>query len=406
MPRRPRDSRIETRTARAKLLQQHEPYWRQISAGLFVGYRKGSSGGAWIARKLIQGRYRKAVLAIADDHRAADGKEVMDYGQAVQAAGGLDFDALPQNRRRTVTESVGVTVSSALDDWLTDYKARSGKTTETFIQGIEKHVRPKLGDVSLAKLTTKQIRDWHNTLVRTTDDPEALRASKVTANKQLTTLKAACNLAFRNGLVDSDRAWRAVRPFQKVDAPRVRFLEPREVKRLINASDPNFRLLVQAALLTGCRYGELIRMKAGDIGDGTVHLPITKAGGARYVTLTDEGQEFFDHLKAGRKGGDLLFNTAEGEPWGKSMQHRRIKEACARAKIEPAISFHILRHTYGAALARAGVPLQIIAVALGHADTRITEKHYAHLQPDHVAKIIRANVPSIGFERDNLVEIG
>ena len=40
--------------------------------------------------------------------------------------------------------------------------------------------------------------------------------------------------------------------------------DDREFKRLMNASDPDFRKLVQAALLTGCRYGELSRLTAED----------------------------------------------------------------------------------------------------------------------------------------------
>jgi hypothetical protein len=33
----------------------------------------------------------------------------------------------------------------------------------------------------------------------------------------------------------------------------------------------------------------------------------------------------------------------------------------------------------------------------GHADTRITERHYAHLVPSHVAQVIRATMPRLGL---------
>jgi integrase len=45
----------------------------------------------------------------------------------------------------------------------------------------------------------------------------------------------------------------------------------------------------------------------------------------------------------------------------------------------------------------AGVPMGIIAEQLGHADTRMTEKHYAHLAPNYVAETIRANFPNLGI---------
>ena len=51
----------------------------------------------------------------------------------------------------------------------------------------------------------------------------------------------------------------------------------------------------------------------------------------------------------------------------------------------------------GSTLAMRGVPLGVIATQLGHADTRMTEKHYAHLAPSYVADTIRAQFPNLGI---------
>ena len=61
------------------------------------------------------------------------------------------------------------------------------------------------------------------------------------------------------------------------------------------------------------------------------------------------------------------------------------------------VSLHTLRHTHGSHLAMNGVPMAVIAKQLGHADTRMTEKHYAHLAPSYVAQTIRANFPVLGL---------
>ncbi len=45
---------------------------------------------------------------------------------------------------------------------------------------------------------------------------------------------------------------------------RIRYLTVAEAQRLINASDPEFRPLVRAALETGCRYSELTRLEVQD----------------------------------------------------------------------------------------------------------------------------------------------
>jgi len=51
----------------------------------------------------------------------------------------------------------------------------------------------------------------------------------------------------------------------------------------------------------------------------------------------------------------------------------------------------VLLHTHGSTLAMHGVPMGVIAEQLGHADTRMTEKHHAHLSCGYVADTIRAN---------------
>ena len=46
----------------------------------------------------------------------------------------------------------------------------------------------------------------------------------------------------------------------------------------------------------------------------------------------------------------------------------------------------------------------VIAAQLGHADTRMTERHYAHLSPSYVADTIRASLPALGdFVSGNVV---
>jgi integrase len=64
------------------------------------------------------------------------------------------------------------------------------------------------------------------------------------------------------------------------------------------------------------------------------------------------------------------------------------------------VTFHVLRHTHASHLAMKGVGLGVIAAQLGHADTRMTEKHYAHLAPSYVADTIRAQFPTLGIVGD------
>src|SRR5215468_10812256 len=77
MPRKVRDSALETRTARSRLAVAHKPYFRLIEPGLHLGYRKLASGpGTWLARRYTgDGRY------IVENLRTGDGALVLadDY---------------------------------------------------------------------------------------------------------------------------------------------------------------------------------------------------------------------------------------------------------------------------------------------------------------------------------------
>ena len=43
-----------------------------------------------------------------------------------------------------------------------------------------------------------------------------------------------------------------------------------------------------------------------------------------------------------------------------------------------------------------GAPMPVIAAQLGHSDTRMTERHYAHLGPSYVSEMVRSLLGTIG----------
>jgi integrase len=237
-------------------------------------------------------------------------------------------------------------------------------------------------------------------------DADGRRRRKAAANRIFNVLQAALNLAWRHSQAPSDEAWRKVERFKAVDAPVLRYLTDAECKRLVNASPEDFRELVRAALLTGCRYGELTALRCADFNPdaGTVLIRTSKSGHSRHVVLTEEAQRFFAEAVTGRASDTLMFLRANGSPWQPSDKRRPLSAACKAAKIVPAIGFHVLRHTHGSTLAMKGVPLPVIAKQLGHADTRMTERHYAHLSPSYVADAIRANFPTLGILEPSNVE--
>lgn len=416
MARRIRNSKLDTRTARAKLPARREPYWVAIAPGRHLGYRRlGPKGGTWIARRSENGQRAYRALGTADDVLDANGRDALDFVQAQELARAWFGGEL--DKPEILAAAAPATVGAALDDYLS-WVEKNRKTPRETRWAIDAHIRPALGNVPLSDLTAERIAAWHEALAAAPArvrskigkaqrykpgpaDRDAVRARRSTANRVLTILKAALNRAFRKGLAASDEAWRRVRPFEKADAARVRWLKHDECLRLLNTCPPDLRRLARAALLTGCRYSELARLEARDFDEdaGTLHIRETKGGTPRHVHLTDEGIELLRSLTAGRGGKERVLRRDAGEGaqvWGRNHQARPLREACTRARIEPAIGFHVLRHTFASHMVMAGAPLLVVAQALGHADTRMVEKHYGHLAPSYLRETIRSKALRLG----------
>jgi integrase len=413
MPRRVRNAKLETRSARAKLTARRNPYWTHLAEGLHLGYvpRRGG-GGKWVVRFYLgnvewhyRGRpsvrhYEKKIIGEADDYADANGVIVLSFDQAQAKA----RDLATQRGYAEAGLAVGpYTVSRAIDDYVAYLRASGRTTVKDVATRAKAFIVPALGHIEVADLTSDRLRQF---LARLAQEPARLRTRKgdpqryratvderprrASANRNFAILRAALNHAYDERRVASNDAWgRRVKPFRGVDGKRDRILTIEEAQRLINVCEPRLRDLVQAALMTGCRFGELTRLTAADFKNGTVHVRRSKSGKERYVHLTAEGVDLFTQLCAGRAGNYELF------VWGKTAQREAFITALARAKIPP-ITFHGLRHTYASLSVMAGVPLMVVAANLGHADTRMVERHYGHLARSYVAEAIRAGAPTFG----------
>jgi integrase len=412
MSRKVQNATLDSRTARDKLKARAKPYYVALVPGeLHLGYRRRRKGrgsqGNWLTRKYLGrddagvGRYREQDIGFADDHLDADGKTIFNYAQAYAIA----------IERHTANEPADgpLTVKAALDLYF-EYLKHQGKRLGYTAARANLHIVPALGMELVDKLDAKALRNWLFNVSKSAvggrgrkdmvpQDDEAIRRRRSTANRVLTILKAALNHAFHEGLVNSDKEWRKVKPFENVDASRSRILTVDETRRLINASEPCFRKLVQAAVSTGCRYGELTRLKVVDYNadSGTLAIWQSKSGKSRDVYLTEEGITFFKQLTAGRDGTEFMLRKTDGGTWGVGHQTQPMKDAVERAKISPRITFHGLRHSYASLSIMAHTPLMVVAENLGHSDTRMVEKHYGHLTKSFRRTEIQKGAPTYGF---------
>ena len=343
MPRSARNVKLETRSARAKLPKRRAPYFVKVAKGLRLGYYRGAEAGTWIGRRHLGGvRYATTNTGIADDTTEADGVKVFDYWQAQEVL--RRWGETGRLSDRGIVRKGPYTIRNCVEDYLSQISVEKSAAA---VQGaryvFDAHILPTLGHLEVQHLTLDLLTRWRNQLASgakrvrkrrtasqtatkpTPDSEDARRKRRATANRVTTVLKAALNRSYLAGLVTSDDAWRKLRPFKQVDVPVIRYLARDEIQRLVNACKPDFRTLVQAALLTGCRYAELATLKCGDFNTDSSTLTIkqSKSGKPRHIVLTEEGQRLFTSLVVGRPVNSVRFMREDGLTWGLPISSAR-----------------------------------------------------------------------------------
>lgn len=416
MARLTRVAKLETREARTRLDSASNTsnvvHWKTIHKGLAIGYRRGSRGGVWMARRLIEGKYKHEILGSADDRADANGVDVFDYKQAHRKA--LEF-----SDQKTVSN--GYTVEDAAKDYVEYLKAetKAAYQTETTINAHILPYRPKENAPPfkarrIDSLTTIELDRWKNSLVTAPihrrgklvpagNDPETVRKRKASANRILTVFKALLNKAWENKKVSDNSEWKRVKPFESVTGSRKIFLQPDQCKRAINKSEGAFKDYVQALLYTGARPGkevEFIRVRDFD-PSGSIRVPDGKTGG-RDVFLTDEAAQFFTRLTAGRKPDEFLLLKDDGTTWGKNHHRKPMQKLVKDAELPADTVAYSFRHTFISLVLKGGANIKVVADQCG-TSIKMLEEHYAKFINDDRRQMFNAAMPSFGYKPDNVV---
>lgn len=373
--------RIDTKTGRAKLDPRREPYWHKLATRQYLGFRKlKDGGGSWIARYTTTDR-KNEYTQIGD-------VALLEFDHATKQA----RDWFDQKEKGFVT---GYTVDKAIDDYTDHLKVEnSERSAKEAAQRLKKHLSPALGKIELSKLTAVQFKRFRDGMVKMTNDPEEARRSKDTANRILNMAKAALNLAFRHGMAASDTAWRRVGAFRDVGRERKLFLTDKQITALLGTSSGALRNLIEAAILTGARYGELAgaRVRDFDPKGGTLHL--SGKTGARTAYLSDRAITFFKSLAKDKLPTAWLLPKDNGEQWGRDHHHRPFKEATKAAKLPSDAVFYSLRHYAISKALLAGVQPQVLAENTG-TSLRMIEQHYGKfLKTDRRAMFNAVEMPT------------
>lgn len=396
--------KLSTREQRKKLACRERPYWQELRRGLSVGYRRTSteSAGAWLLREYKGGtRYVQRRLGVADDLLPADGAIVLSWGDAQRLA--------LADSRPTLTRRARYTVQGAFDDYAATRQTPLGvRELATWRRFIE----PVLGTRAVGELTPQELNQWLQSQLSAhgeraprkappADEREAQRRRQYTANRRWGLLRAILNHAFRIDAVQSDAAWRKVRPFRNADRPRTVVATVEQARAILEHLTGPMRGFAAGALFTGMRLGELMALRVQDVDlkAARIHIQHAKSGHERYIPLTVEAVAFFAQQVEGKPRDALVLTPLHADPAVHRVYvSRAMREASEALGIVPAVHFHDLRRTWGSLMLNSGAPLEIIQQVLGHADTRMTRRTYAHLLQGTVAQQVQAHLPNFTTE--------
>ncbi len=391
-------TKLDTKTARAKLEARKTAYVSRIDRSLALGLRKGKQS-AWIVRVQVGDTKQERRLGVAEESSDTG----LSYSKALDLAQKTGAEMIEAMR-----DDSPITGSYTAEQGVTDFvkhlsQRRSvedvGSSAYSINKTLRRHIPPALMKMQVADLTARHLNKWH----------KGLDLKPVTANLQWRYFRAALSLAFKNGLVDDDSAWRRVHSIEVPESAAIRdALTIEQVNDLLKAIDePKFRDLCEAAFLTGGRLNDYVNARVAHVDLERAVWIVTpprpsKKARPRNVYLNDEALELFARRAAGKEPDDLLFAAPDGEAWRKNMQQPRIKQAAQRAGLPSEVCFNWLRHSYISHTLANGAPPSTVADLVGTSVAMI-EKTYRHLIESHARQVVASASPRLKPERDGKV---
>lgn len=243
---------------------------------------------------------------------------------------------------------------------------------------LETHLRPFLGDgTKVAAIRKVDIQKYVT--------HRSGEVSPASVTKELNALKHLLSLATEWELIPANPAHGVKAP--KAPAGRVRYLQPGELRAVLEACPDWLRSIVGLAVSTGMRRGEILGLRWLDVDfkNGRIMLPQTKNGEGRIVylnTLAHQALSSVSREKA--KSTERIFDGEQMSPENVSLAFLR---ACRAAKISN-FRFHDLRHTAASWMRMKGADIHTVALILGHKDLRMAAR-YQHLSPAFLSDAVK-----------------
>lgn len=277
-------------------------------------------------------------------------------------------------------------------------------------------ILPALGHIKLSELRSAHVQAFVNQLqgdVRRKKNGEIdennPKLSPATIRRKLTVLQSVLTQAVKLGLISQNPADSKRLTLPKVTTPKIEIFSKQTAARMLECLEDEplqFQVLIQLAIMSGCRCGELCALKFSDFDYETCKLTVERSAyklkgqpiaikppkdyEVRTITLNPHCIELVKLLQAEKrreaqrlgtawKGSDWVFTQADGEIINPQTPTVQFSKFLARHGLEHK-KFHALRHSSATLLLYGGANIKTVQQRLGHADIVTTNKYLHAVQ--------------------------
>ena len=228
--------------------------------------------------------------------------------------------------------------------------------------------------------------------------------SPATIRRNLTILQSIMKLAVKRRILSENPARAELLDIPKVTAPKIDIFTKQEAAEMLAALETEplqFQVLIQLAIMTGARRGELVALKFSDfdktLNQVTIQRTAIKLSGEqaqikppkdyeiRTVSITPEIIQLVQQLQQEKQreqqmlgsqwqGDEWLFTQWNGEMMNPQTPTKQFSKFLERHGFQHR-KFHSLRHTSATLLLYGGVSLKQVQGRLGHGDIETTNKY-------------------------------
>ena len=316
-------------------------------------------------------------------------------------------DELQCERNRKKPENK--TVSDFAKEYLSIQKTSLSPGSYNFYQNIiEKHILPMFGRMRLRDIKTYHVQDFIlrlNSLSRSDGKPGHISPS--TVKRYTSVLRSMLTMAYKLYYIDDDIGLSRRLTFPKERYQEVDVFTIEETKAILTAAktEPiNIRLLIELALFTGMRRGEIVGLKWSDInfdkqclsikrsiykpkGEKSIEKEPKSHSSIRTIAIPNCLCETLAEYKVCQERHslsldtwqnlDYVFTDENGNVMNPQTPTKQFSHFLARHNIRH-LKFHCLRHTSATLLLSNGCDIKTVSARLGHSSIDTTNI-YVHV---------------------------